>query len=905
MAIKISYHVLQLSSICVACLISLTACSSVTNTIAGLTTPQATISGSNYVFFVDPKTGRLQGKQPDLPSPKHIHAGDYFQVAVDFGFLRYLQAVDPYVIVYSETWMGSDVRPMEGDKTLRQVVLIKEGLAQNARLPITSVPLLGPVTMGQDLLDVHVTLKVVVLSKRDNAQTIQLVEGVAGLASAAAPQYAMAAGAAAAAVAAFIAQNRDKVEFEHTFTLSPDGLSLHVTPLDEHSSRLTLQEGQIAVLKGESRFRVVPYHTWYYYLWPFNWFGLSPDQASRRFEPDERPRYSNLGDLIRLPAYAVAALFTDAEGDAIGLDWLDKRLAPDYELTQRRMTSASPDVLLVDGYQILNCSRLIEEEKIQQAKTDKKDAEEESWYEIFWYPIIHGFSEEKKGLSIDSVNRQMSNCRFEVRRERERAGIFPINLLFMKQVEVSNIFSQKTHFVLSVNKTKGTLGGFEEVRSKHSVHSAFIKEVSTSSSEANTISNERVKAAFTSVEHAILFERAKRSIRDDARKGIQPSSGPALDAFLREHKVDKEKQPREVASLIDSAIDTMKEETVAQNIQCVDKAFGMKNVVRDAQTTSEQKPGDRKKAFEDSLACIKGNIWDWSKQDTQYWPRWEKGWQGVLAETKRAIFKEECTTIDECFVSREWKELEDTPNALLKTAVPTVTVTTHDGTNRIVEGHVGTTALTLAVSITPPAPTEVKIGYATEEMSGASAARVADQDFEPVSGTLAIPPNSGSGRFSIGVKGDQKPESDETFLLKLTKLAGNVDLAPSGIVLTILNDDSEVSVSGPSPIVEGNDGTTDLKFILTVKPANKDRIRLAYRTADDSAKAGTDYLPVSDELFIEPGKDTAEILVTVRGNSIKDGNRQFKLILEKLWGPAQFAGGAISLEAVGEIADDD
>ena len=35
-------------------------CSAITNTIAGLTTPQSTISGSNYVYYVDPMTQRLK-----------------------------------------------------------------------------------------------------------------------------------------------------------------------------------------------------------------------------------------------------------------------------------------------------------------------------------------------------------------------------------------------------------------------------------------------------------------------------------------------------------------------------------------------------------------------------------------------------------------------------------------------------------------------------------------------------------------------------------------------------------------------------------------------------------------------------------------------------------------------------
>lgn len=115
-------------------------------------------------------------------------------------------------------------------------------MAPNSKLPVTNFPLLGPVSMGEDLLDVYVTLKVVVLSKNDNAQSIKLVEGIAGAASAAGPQYSALAGAAAATVAAFISQNKDKIEFEHTYVFSPEGNSPKGGQGDTHFTKLELRE---------------------------------------------------------------------------------------------------------------------------------------------------------------------------------------------------------------------------------------------------------------------------------------------------------------------------------------------------------------------------------------------------------------------------------------------------------------------------------------------------------------------------------------------------------------------------------------------------------------------------------------------------------------------------------------
>ena len=300
----------------------LSGCSPITNTIAGLTTPQSTISGSNYVFWEDisplddktPPRGLVLEQQYDSTRSAAIRAGDNFKIALDFGFLRYLQAVDPYVIIYSEAWMGPTPKPLDNKETHRQVILIKDGLTPNARLPFTGQTLLGPVTLEDGANDVNLTLKVVVLSKSNNQQTIGLLNDLAGFTSATIPGYGTAIGAAAALGATIVAQNLDKIEFEHTFTFSPtDGSAMLGPP----NKKTILQTGRIIVFKGESGKRVVPYEHWGYYAWPFNWAGIRPDRASRRFEEKTTEvefNYLNIPWVaIRLPFEVLKSLFIPAE----------------------------------------------------------------------------------------------------------------------------------------------------------------------------------------------------------------------------------------------------------------------------------------------------------------------------------------------------------------------------------------------------------------------------------------------------------------------------------------------------------------------------------------------------------------------------------------------------------------
>jgi hypothetical protein len=284
----------------------LSGCGYLTNVIAGWTTPASTISGSNSVLVVDPtQDHKLVNQYNPALVGENINPSENFAITLDFGFLRYLQAVDPFVIVYSEAWMGDKPDdPKKPEDRLRQVVVIKEGMAQNAKLPLSNSPILGPITLESKNVTVNVALKIVVLSRRDNEQTIGLINQLAGLTAAAAPQYRLAGEAAAAVASALVTLNRDKIEFEHTLTFYPTTAAVSVKDEGIRTqskegvfvSDATLRTGQYVIIKGESEYRVVPYQTWYYYLWPFNWFGHPTDNLSRR----EEARY----ELPTLPFHA-------------------------------------------------------------------------------------------------------------------------------------------------------------------------------------------------------------------------------------------------------------------------------------------------------------------------------------------------------------------------------------------------------------------------------------------------------------------------------------------------------------------------------------------------------------------------------------------------------------------------
>lgn len=423
----------------------LTSCSKAINTLNGLTTFQSTISGSNYPFTVD-KDGNLSENYEFVDADKLIGNGDNFSINLDGLFLRYLQASDPYIVIYSEAWMGSGVRPVDNTLLQRQILLLKDGSGFNSRLPISWIPLLGPVTMEEDSLDVYVSLKVVVLSKNDNEQTTQLLDGIASVAGTVAPQYALIAGTGASIGKAIVAQNKDKIEFEHTFNLSPRSGLQQVFKENNGSNPLNppLAESKLVVIKGENEHRLVPYANWFYYIWPPNWYGHRPSKNSLRFEGRytkyEFPLLNSLPNTL-----APKVIDEGASYSIVNLPFkiLSELLVPgDSSLLSKQTTS--PDNLTVKGSYLLRKS-----------------------------------TDNSGGANSDSINDFLHT-----------------------------LYSEKTHVILTIKRTAGSHGNFNQIKSKFSLHAELLNKLLFDDSSSDTA----IEGAFDDIKKAAIYENNRKKI---------------------------------------------------------------------------------------------------------------------------------------------------------------------------------------------------------------------------------------------------------------------------------------------------------------------------------------------------------------------------------------------------------
>lgn len=106
---------------------------------------------------------------------------------------------------------------------------------------------------------------------------------------------------------------------------------------------------------------------------------------------------------------------------------------------------------------------------------------------------------------------------------------------------------------------------------------------------------------------------------------------------------------------------------------------------------------------------------------------------------------------------------------------------------------------------------------------------------------------------------------------------------------------------GSAALDEGNTGSTELVFAVTLSAAAASEVSVAYATSDASATVDQDYAATSGRLQIAPGATNAQISVPVRGDTGAEDDETFLLTLSD---PSANAALAVA-SATGTIRNDD
>jgi hypothetical protein len=184
----------------------------------------------------------------------------------------------------------------------------------------------------------------------------------------------------------------------------------------------------------------------------------------------------------------------------------------------------------------------------------------------------------------------------------------------------------------------------------------------------------------------------------------------------------------------------------------------------------------------------------------------------------------------------------------------------------------GTPSIVITVSRFNGSAGEARVDYSTSDGSA-----IAGSDYTATSGTLIFPNGVTTQTFSVPILQDALDETTEVVGLHLTNAAGTGSLGvPKDSQLLIIDDDPTPSLRiNDVSVTEGDSGTINAVFTVTLSTASSFTVTANFATADGSATAGSDYQPAMGQVILNSGEVTKTISVTVNGDTTPELNETF------------------------------
>jgi hypothetical protein len=221
----------------------------------------------------------------------------------------------------------------------------------------------------------------------------------------------------------------------------------------------------------------------------------------------------------------------------------------------------------------------------------------------------------------------------------------------------------------------------------------------------------------------------------------------------------------------------------------------------------------------------------------------------------------------------------------------------------ILEGNSGETLLVFTVTLTKANP----LADVLVEVSTADITALAGTDYTAiVNQAVTIAKDTTSKTVTVKLNGDTLIENDETFKLSITKIDG-AKIGDGEAIGTITNDDTATATIDSVTQLEGNAGTTNFDFTVTIdKTAAFDVVipwSFSHVDSEDSDFGAG--LTKSGKVTIPAGSTSAKITPSspVNGDTTLETNEKFSITLGTPENAAITLGGAKIGE--GTITNDD
>jgi large repetitive protein len=190
----------------------------------------------------------------------------------------------------------------------------------------------------------------------------------------------------------------------------------------------------------------------------------------------------------------------------------------------------------------------------------------------------------------------------------------------------------------------------------------------------------------------------------------------------------------------------------------------------------------------------------------------------------------------------------------------------------VTEGNSGTVNAVFTVSLSAPAGS----GGVSFDIATANGTATAGTDY--VAQTLTaqtIAAGSSSYSFTVAVNGDVLNEAGETFFVNIANVTGATVADGQGLG-TITNDDPfpDLSINDVT-VTEGNSGTVNAVFTVSLSAASGQTVSVNYATADGIATQPGDYSSTTGTLTFTPGTTTQTVTVAVSGEAVPEADETF------------------------------
>jgi hypothetical protein len=213
-------------------------------------------------------------------------------------------------------------------------------------------------------------------------------------------------------------------------------------------------------------------------------------------------------------------------------------------------------------------------------------------------------------------------------------------------------------------------------------------------------------------------------------------------------------------------------------------------------------------------------------------------------------------------------------SANVNPASPPQTFTIDDVTH--LEGDSGTTAYIFTVTKTGNTGVSSSVGFQTQD----GTATLANNDYQPNTGTLNFAPTDTTQQLTVLVNGDTSFAPNENFKVNLVN-PSNATIADAQGIGTITNDDALPSFSIDDVThTEGDVGTTSYRFTVTKSGSTEVGSSVEFQTQDGTATiADNDYQTNSNTLNFGSSDTTLQITVLVNRDTAIEPNEAFTVHL--------------------------